>query len=65
MIFFLISDSTFICPPKWQRMDCLKSKGGAQNNNLRIHLMISIDGKTGDLLGITDLKIMGDNIKGY
>lgn len=58
----LVTDSVFMMPVKWKMMEGLKVKGTKNNDTLRIHYMIAIDGKTHEILGITDFRIIGDNI---
>lgn len=59
----LVSDSVFMSPPKKNMMDGLKSKGMAANNNLRIHYLIAVDSKSHEVLGMTDFRIIGENIR--
>jgi hypothetical protein len=58
----LVTDSVFMMPAKKNTMDGLKTKGTSENNNLRIHYMIAINASNGDVLGITDLRIIGKNL---
>jgi hypothetical protein len=61
----LVTDSTYLSPAKAETMKGLKDIGGSgkkKGNGLRIHYMIAVDERRGDVLGITDLKILGADL---
>ena len=59
----LVSDSIFIVPAKYSMFENLKDLGKGKNNGLRIHYMIAVNARTHDILGITDLRIIDEDIK--
>jgi len=59
---FLITDTTYMSPAKCKSMEGLKDLGKGKGNGLRIHYIIAVNAKTGDVLGITDLRIISDEI---
>ncbi len=59
---FLITDSIYMSPAKYKSMDGLKDLGKGKKNGLRMHYMIAVNANTGDVLGITDLRIIRDEI---
>ena len=58
----LINDTMFVSPAKSKSMDGLKDMGKGKGNGIRIHYMIAVDALTGDTLGITDLRILGESL---
>ncbi len=59
----LITDSTFASPAKSKTMDGLKDMGKGKGNMLRIHYMIAVQESNGEVLGITDFRVIGKDLQ--